>query len=394
MPELEYFSIMFKSEFERSHPVHNGWLDVVWAKIVSFDRLKTLKTNFLPPDRVLMIPSLRTLHIDLQEFRNRREFHLVFDTMSEGSDSQVVPSVSNLIVDLNMSFFEERTPGSSHDEVCSQMMNFMEYLCDCRELKTVQLRLCYDDGDGIHHLPPLTRSEELLYNDLMPFFGRLNTVETLIIDSNDVDWDLYARNDGVNDKPYSLWTAKHQQPLFAGDEANELIDMSGLRRLVAPQEAFFSHVDPEALSDFHGNGYQFEPTLLPSSVESIEIIDSTRALNRWARYVLELPEEYPSLKIIVLWCDTHTDPFVDDDRIRPSGEPKRPDTIYYCFDGAKNVPETESDWRLEVDVSDKVWEEIEEAGISLVSTRSATADGARFREQHCYTIYPLMDAIK
>lgn len=61
---------------------------------------------------------------------------------------------------------------------------------------------------------------------------------------------------------------------------------------------------------------------------------------------------YPCLKTIVLWCDRHAEPLRDDEFIRPVGE--------LCEDCKHD------EWKLQVDMSDNVWDEIKKAGIALM----------------------------
>ncbi|KAK7178425.1 hypothetical protein PSPO01_15523 [Paraphaeosphaeria sporulosa] len=80
------------------------------------------------------------------------------------------------------------------------------------------------------------------------------------------------------------------------------------------------------------------------------MISPTRALNRWAKYILDNPSSYPNLKQVVFWRDIRHAPLVFDYRLRSEDQPHIEGSFNRWED---NVPET-------------VWDELQETGIALV----------------------------
>jgi hypothetical protein len=153
---------------------------------------------------------------------------------------------------------------------------------------------------------------------------------------------------------------------------------------------------------------KWQPSPLPHSVKCFEIIDSTTLLNHWARYVLDHPTEFPSLKRVVLYCDKLTIPLQPDTRLRPEPEhvgdggveacvhpteampnehDHEPNPVSASSDGSTDYGEL-SDFESDYDEDDdgdydsddelnsenrkldmeglEVWEELQKAGVELV----------------------------
>jgi hypothetical protein len=134
----------------------------------------------------------------------------------------------------------------------------------------------------------------------------------------------------------------------------------GLRRLALPQHT---------LIWFDNTRFQ-----LPSTIEVVEIIDSTRLLNGWAKCVLEGKDQLPNLRRIVLWCNHETEPLVPDKKLRK---------IPSWYDPAcgRNPRDVEREkmlrqqGQLDLEVAfgapydwvgDEIWNELQEAGIEIV----------------------------
>lgn len=134
-----------------------------------------------------------------------------------------------------------------------------------------------------------------------------NSLETLIIDTCDIE------SAAVRHFPEDFF--ENISPLTS------LHGFPNLRRIVAPQEAFIQV--NSALSS--PSSIQCVPPtiLLPRSIESVDIIDSTTALTIWAEKLLDAYQAstgyrvstLESLETITLWCDRWSPTLVPDYRI-------------------------------------------------------------------------------
>ena len=339
-------SLPFEADYLRS--LRRGLLDPVWLQVGRFKYLRTLKTNFLPPSQVLKIPSLKTLHLDFA-FGNRPH-HL--DTFEPINNEELEPTstVSNVILAMDDDFLHS-DPNLQIQRRVSRLLVSLE------NIDSLQFRF----RSSFRPFPRYFRGfRGIYYSGIMDFLTGQQNIKTLSIGTCDFCWDeMTACIDLVDESP-DTWISKRQHALTIGNP-NVLPGSKSMRRIILPQEALFGGIkymsshSVTLLIDFH-------VVHLPDAIESIEVIDSTRALNRWAQYVLDHPEEYPHLKTIVLWCDRHTEPLVDDARVRPAGE--------LCQDCKRNDPYWDS--KLDVDLSDKVWNDMKKAGISVVVNTERT----------------------
>jgi hypothetical protein len=325
--------------------------------VAGFQKLTSLTLNFLPPWSLLGIPTLNRFHFDTNALEacakdmDQDELFLPWAIMGRPYGAMNTNLVS-LVVTMDMAVFERLADSLGRLLYCESVARLQEHL---KALRSFRIRLQYTQES--QHMDGY-ETEVTLYNELMPFI-RNTGLETFIMDAKDVDWERYAR-EGFKEEPHDLWTAESAEPLDLGELPNRLLDLGCLRRIVAPQEAYFFHYRPDSRYDALP-GHSFAPLALPPSVESIEVIDSTRSLNRWAKYVLDHRDKYPNLKRVVLWCDRHSSALVHDKRLRPVGEPD----IHILDHRGTQTVEAE-DTRMMDDVDDKVWEDLQEAGISLV----------------------------
>ncbi|KAF1848706.1 uncharacterized protein K460DRAFT_79973 [Cucurbitaria berberidis CBS 394.84] len=151
-------------------------------------------------------------------------------------------------------------------------------------------------------------------------------LETLVIDAAEL---------------YEQTTNLEWDEMVLGDLSpmQSLVHYRKLRRVVAPQEAFFS-VTP-----------QFDICALPESVERIEIIDTTCAVNRFALYVIANKPGFPNLKTIVLWC--YKKPL------------QAPDPRLSVLDDDEQG-EGEEAWTSDWSISESVWDELLKVGIEVL----------------------------
>ncbi|KAK7178117.1 hypothetical protein PSPO01_15828 [Paraphaeosphaeria sporulosa] len=296
--------------------------------LAGFSNLKSLTTNFLPPWQILVLPTLRSLHIDARalepgpdsqpEVLDPFQKRYLGDGIAASESSEII----NLVLDLDVDILNAELAGIENNEACKALADLPYIL---KALESLQLRLCYA-GESRDH----TVVAEHSYHKLMPFFFQKG-LRTVMIDTCDVNWAKY-HNSGNDFQHADLRVhnviAEEIDTLY--DPVNE--DGSRHSNEVADLLNFTS------------------PTPLPPSVESIEIVSPTRALNRWAKYILENPTSYPNLKEVVFWCDTRHTSLVFGYRFWSQGKPH--------VDGSFN--------RWEDNVSDTVWDELQENGISLV----------------------------
>jgi hypothetical protein len=123
--------------------------------------------------------------------------------------------------------------------------------------------------------------------------------------------------------------------------------LPNLRHLTAPQEAFFSADE------------DFETCVLPATIQSIGIIDSTYETKRYIKHVLEGQSQWVDLKLINLGKGSY-------------------DHLYRYPDGSEDgdISEDESEdgeWRELFHVNDSIYEEARSAGLRVRRIRDGTA---------------------
>jgi hypothetical protein len=114
----------------------------------------------------------------------------------------------------------------------------------------------------------------------------LNDLE-IAVEESDAWYDWRRQQDPWAELRYMRWT-QQLTPI------ESLTPFTKLRKIVAAQEAFFS-VDES-----------FSVCELPASVEEIGMVDTTCAIDRWLRWMLENKYTYPNLKIITFWGRSST----------------------------------------------------------------------------------------
>ncbi|KAF2126725.1 hypothetical protein P153DRAFT_368788 [Dothidotthia symphoricarpi CBS 119687] len=314
--------------------------------------LQSLTTTFLPPWTVMTLPTLHTLHIKTGDIDTigGTDYHPVDVSPGEPMDhSHVCTNITTLILDLNVTVLT-RNLNLYEGELYGLLHNLLSHLDALRHL---EIRLFHND-DMSHHTD-IDEGEVLSYGDLMPLL-QVPTLETLTIDTSDVDWEKYA--DNGTGQAYELWQADGIEPLDLPSHGWRYLvpDLMHLRRLVLPQEALFFHYRTDSRYDFQLDQENFLPCLLPPSIEIVEVIDSTRMLNHWAKYVLMHRHQFPSLKQVVLWCDRLPTPLIQDQRFRqetPNGE-------------ESEESDDNREYKLEDDVDDEVWGALQGIGVELV----------------------------
>ncbi|CAO2653993.1 Nn.00g107260.m01.CDS01 [Neocucurbitaria sp. VM-36] len=200
---------------------------------------------------------------------------------------------------------------------------------------------------------------ESSYDQILGQLACHDTLETLIIDVA----ELYEQN-AVPSRCAILFEYL--------EVMGSLINYPSLRRIVAPQEAIFSSMTGG-----------FDICVFPKSIETIEIIDSTRIANHFALYLIEQKSDFPNLKTIVLWSfrKAHLAPDIQLGAHRPQQRLCDcldsigyffPDDRVNCGDGGWHELFEEYGnmvnwvWKCDRDIPESVWDELTETGIDVL----------------------------
>jgi hypothetical protein len=204
---------------------------------------------------------------------------------------------------------------------------------------------------------------------------RNENLEALIVDISQVHTDLMI--DRPDNGPQKFGRALRPA---VGTSTPSLRNLPKLRKIMAPQEFFFS-VDE-----------WYTMVQLPKSVESIQIVDATVSLERWVDYIQENREhKFPQLKELVLRRQYQRDDIVEDPRLNTLNEYNRDngDEEDAHESGSDEDYETNEDeevhdtneeedvydvdeewqdsWQWQFDDRPGVWDRLKLAGIDLVS---------------------------
>lgn len=165
------------------------------------------------------------------------------------------------------------------------------------------LHLTRKEGSGTH---PGDERDKTSYDTLLEGM-QSDSLETLIIDTCEVE-PASVRQPRVDFfESISHLTSLHSFP--------------NLRRIVAPQEAFISV--PNLLSSDDESVFVPPTDLFPRNIETMEIIDSTSALDTWAKRLLDAHDTETGFRVslldqlssIKLWCDRWYPTLVPDYRV-------------------------------------------------------------------------------
>ncbi|KAH3999176.1 hypothetical protein HBI56_081540 [Parastagonospora nodorum] len=350
------------------------------ALIAGFLQITSLKTTFVPPWAAVTMPTVRSLHIDLGDARGwyeDEEFGPAYYDVSKGDN----PGIKSVIIDLSVIVLESVDDNdfgfrlyNSHYDTAQKLVRNLAGLCD------LQIRLSYRSP------PNAYLYEDMHWERLEPTYGTLTgllhnaTVESVTIDAADVNWSLYEEI--IQQVTYAhTWRVQAESiggfyTNTSGSDNWTLSNLPNVRRLVLPQEA---------LIGTHAQGWR--PAPLPENVEEVGVIDSTRILNHWARYVLEYPSEYPNLKRISLWCDRLAISLSPDPRLRQvhdsvdhpvaqdtsRSSEESPDDVEDPYFSERFFHRLDRDLEEAIeeedklgDEDDRIWDELQRAGIEVV----------------------------
>jgi hypothetical protein len=180
----------------------------------------------------------------------------------------------------------------------------------------LQLTSSFEHSDI--YLPPGTWDKVILTLES-------NSLLHLMMDASDVD-------DSIEDYESYEAVVDSMRPITT------LTRLPRLRKLCAPQSAFFS-ID-----------HDFEKCDLPMTIETIGIINPSKAANRYAEHILENREKWPHLSIIRLWMDGR----------HLEREPRLMEDSY---------EEEDDEWKEDFNVSNSIWKEMKSSGIKTKRMR-------------------------
>jgi hypothetical protein len=363
--------------------------------VQGFSCITMIQTTFVPAWCVLSVPTLNTVHLDLSDARTWYECdefgasHYVID------DGNSCENIKYLLLELSIAALETWEGDGAVRHNTGIYQTTKKLLGRLGGLKGLRIHCCYrKDIDWHIYEDMYWESLGIGYGELREFLIN-SSVENVTIDTAEVNWHQYQKSIAdCTDSHSWRFQADSIESFHTSTTESSLPLLPNLRRLICPQEALLRHYLD---SDFHWSPYP-----LPGVLEVVEIIDSTRILNHWARYVLEHPAEYPNLKKIVLWCDRLSVPLSSDGRLRqraefinalPDAGSEQPttrdsgDDVSDSEDGgidddegnsenqSEDDGDAESDTEMEEmipedykldDEGDEAWEQLQEAGIEVV----------------------------
>lgn len=289
--------------------------------------LRSITSNFVLPWSITSIPTLKTLEFEFRYEDNEEGVYGVDSLFHQ--PSSLCWNISSLVLNLDVKILDSSLPETILHTWIRRLLKQLT------ALKKIHVRTFYEES--IEYEPDDSSHQFFTLGQLLALSNLVN-VEELVVDSSDMGRSKPAWEEPFESLPDNF---------------------PNLQRLALPQNAMLY--------------YGFTCPQLPSTIEIVEIIDSTRLLNAWAKYVLESKARLPHLRRIVLWCDRELAPLVSDNVLReiPSwydpgcGRDPREcerelhkETGQLGFEGAMGAP---FDW-----VGDEIWDQVRDAGIEVV----------------------------
>jgi hypothetical protein len=126
--------------------------------------------------------------------------------------------------------------------------------------------------------------------------------------------------------------------------------LTRLEHFSAPQEAFLTARSLSGDLDL--------TKFLPGSIRTIEVLESTTALNEWASQLLQKRHHFPYLQLVVLACKKLREVLIPDPRLHPTmsaWEALADHKLNYRDEDLENSA-----------IGHEVWVELQKAGIEIV----------------------------
>tara|TARA_R110002003_G_scaffold251_4_gene17802 strand:- start:14354 stop:15874 length:1521 start_codon:yes stop_codon:yes gene_type:complete len=280
VPCLDSLDIMTPDHPPRK--VRMSWLDTLFNcklellldKLPAFQRLHSLTVNRTLPWAMISLPTLRHLQFGMCNLTTPLEpiptgpQQLMLKSLVITVRDQILLPDVELIQKLRISF-----------------LYITELMRHTKHLEHLSIRIAWDPMFWPRHSQPTWVS-------LLSRVPPLDRLLSLEIDAAD-------RKEGglVN-----CIRRKGKQP--AGIRAIPLESLGqfpALQRLVVPQSVIVDEIqEPDSAPLPHAR--------LPTTLQAIEIIDSTNVLDEWAQTLLWDRHQYPNLKHIAKWCDRRMEP--------------------------------------------------------------------------------------
>jgi hypothetical protein len=237
-----------------------------------------------------------------------------YEFLDEGPDNYLIDegdsysNITAMILNLNMIALET-TENSDTFRIQGAYTTVMKVQHRLTSLQDICIQFSHEDiAESDTYNLMYGRCLTVSYAGLAAFLENVH-FEDVRIHAWAVNRPCYRASVSVTESDLRRFRAEEVEPLHISWFNDHVHTFPNVRRFVAPQEAFVTPcLDPEL-------NWRLSPLL--RSVECLEIIDSTSRLNHWARYVPDLPTEFPRLKRVVLWCDRLSVPLEFDTRLQP-----------------------------------------------------------------------------
>lgn len=237
-PGLNNLTVLLEGPFgyEYVDALYDGLFDIVWSHVECMPHLRTLKTNFLPPRSVISkIPSLKTLHIDLQlpdvwVFVAEAD---AFEAMLDNEEAKPASTAFNIILDIHPTLLSKETSYVNYDTIKGNIVDFLACLVTIAR-DSLQIRWCVRPSWDKEHRPFHMRFREVYYNGIMQLLTLDLQLEALVMDTCDIEWEECAYGNVPEGESLDLLVSQRQRALHCGSQHNKLQYIHGLRRLVVP----------------------------------------------------------------------------------------------------------------------------------------------------------------
>jgi hypothetical protein len=234
--------------------------------IAGLANLKSIHFHSELPDQILNAGSLRTA-----EFRMQRIPRCILQTVAQKCSSS---RITTLIIHLDVAILEDQ-----FDLVEAKYQFLIRFIVGLEYLTYLDVQL---------FMPPWSSNTRISpwggYDKILALIQNPN-LKTLVIDEANIDWSLRRWGAG---RPA---VSHHDIPC-----ATELVRLSSLQKIVAPQAFFF-------------NAWWENPAILlkrcamPATVTDLEIIDPTHVVETFAKEILKFRHMYENVGQILLWYD-------------------------------------------------------------------------------------------
>jgi hypothetical protein len=241
--------------------------------VEAFSSLKYIRSTELVPWSIACLPKLETLHLAVDNDVPRWDDPA--DLRAVSPDLVNRANLTRLIIDVEIAvLLSVHSIKPTLLEATKRYTFFEEtFLPQLSALKYLAIRIRTSWELDVY---PLAMNGAFSYDNLTRRLSS-KTLETLLIDLSDVK---FRRIDGYDSR--RVVDISH---------AASLSRLPNLRRIAAPEELYFSVAARFWVCD------------LPPSLVTIEMIDTSDRLERYARHLIVDQHSLPNLTIMRAWCD-------------------------------------------------------------------------------------------